>query len=60
MKTGFGKYIGVDPQGQLVAVADAIGTRERFEAIFQDVRFTCLKNHMTHFVLGQMRHPVGV
>jgi protein FRG1 len=36
LKTGFGKYVGVDPQGQLVAVSDAIGTRERFEAIFQD------------------------
>lgn len=43
LKTGYGKYIGVDATGFLVAVADAIGARERFEAVFQDVRFTTLK-----------------
>uniref|UniRef100_A0A915EU76 FRG1-like family protein n=1 Tax=Ditylenchus dipsaci TaxID=166011 RepID=A0A915EU76_9BILA len=36
LKTGFGKYVGVDPEGLLVAVADAIGSRERFEVIFQN------------------------
>uniref|UniRef100_A0A914XWN0 Actin-bundling protein n=1 Tax=Panagrolaimus superbus TaxID=310955 RepID=A0A914XWN0_9BILA len=36
MKTGYGKYIGVDANGYLVATADAIGPRERFEAVFQD------------------------
>lgn len=38
LKTGFGKYVGVDAEGVLVAVADAVGPRERFEIIFQDVR----------------------
>ncbi|CAJ0942880.1 unnamed protein product, partial [Mesorhabditis belari] len=36
MKTGYGKYIGIDTSGQLVATAEAIGTRERFVAVFQD------------------------
>ena len=36
LKTGFGKYVGVDSEGILVAMADAIGPRERFELIFQD------------------------
>ncbi|KAE9552787.1 hypothetical protein FO519_004004 [Halicephalobus sp. NKZ332] len=36
LKTGYGKYIGVDANGFLVAIADAIGARERFEAVFQD------------------------
>uniref|UniRef100_A0A7E4V2U9 FRG1-like family protein n=1 Tax=Panagrellus redivivus TaxID=6233 RepID=A0A7E4V2U9_PANRE len=36
LKTGYGKYVGVDASGYLVAVADAIGPRERFEAVFQD------------------------
>lgn len=40
LKTGYGKYIGVDANGFLVAIADAIGARERFEAVFQDVGFT--------------------
>uniref|UniRef100_A0A914DWY5 Actin-bundling protein n=1 Tax=Acrobeloides nanus TaxID=290746 RepID=A0A914DWY5_9BILA len=35
-KTGYGKFIGVDAQGQLIATADAIGARERFEAVFQE------------------------
>ena len=43
MKTGYGKYIGVDANGYLVATADAIGPRERFEAVFQDVSF-----HLRH------------
>ncbi|KAI1721661.1 FRG1-like domain-containing protein [Ditylenchus destructor] len=38
LKTGFGKYVGVDAEGNLVAIADAIGPRERFEVIFQDGR----------------------
>ncbi|KAI6241628.1 FRG1-like family protein [Aphelenchoides fujianensis] len=36
IKTGFGRYVGVDMNGQLIATAEAIGPRERFEAIFQD------------------------
>jgi protein FRG1 len=37
MKTGFGKYVGVDAEGKLIAIADAVGARERFEVVFQDV-----------------------
>ena len=36
LKTGYGKYMGVDSAGMLVAVADAIGARERFQTVFQD------------------------
>ncbi|MFH4983631.1 hypothetical protein AB6A40_010340 [Gnathostoma spinigerum] len=36
LKTGYGKYVGVDAQGALVAVSDAIGARERLIAVFQD------------------------
>ncbi|KAL3085226.1 hypothetical protein niasHS_010295 [Heterodera schachtii] len=35
-KTGFGKYVGVNSEGSLVATADAIGPRERFLIIFQE------------------------
>ncbi|KAK6745920.1 hypothetical protein RB195_012184 [Necator americanus] len=35
-KTGYGKYIGVDSNGALVATAEAIGTRERFQVVFED------------------------
>ncbi|KAL4001730.1 hypothetical protein ACH3XW_0485 [Acanthocheilonema viteae] len=36
MKTGFGKYIGVDSEGNLIATADAVGTRERMIVVFQE------------------------
>lgn len=37
MKTGFGKYVGVDAEGNLIATADAVGTRERMIVVFQEV-----------------------
>ena len=36
LKTGFGKYMGVNPQGLLTATADAYGPHETFEPVFQD------------------------
>ncbi|CAI4228835.1 unnamed protein product [Auanema sp. JU1783] len=36
LKTGYGKYVGVNATGELVATAEAIGTKERFIPIFQD------------------------
>ncbi|VDD96189.1 unnamed protein product [Enterobius vermicularis] len=36
LKTGYGKYVGVDAEGSLIATADAIGTRERLFVVFQD------------------------
>ncbi|VDM54493.1 unnamed protein product [Angiostrongylus costaricensis] len=35
-KTGYGKYIGVDTDGSLVATAEAIGQRERFQVVFEE------------------------
>ena len=37
-KTGYGKYMGVDNDGQLVAIADAVGSREKWDLVFQEVR----------------------
>ncbi|KAK6029733.1 FRG1-like family protein [Ostertagia ostertagi] len=36
-KTGYGKYIGVDSNGALVATAEAIGQRERFQVVLKSV-----------------------
>jgi hypothetical protein len=38
LKTGFGKFVGFDSEAYLIATADAIGARERFDVVFQDVR----------------------
>ncbi|CAD5214492.1 unnamed protein product [Bursaphelenchus okinawaensis] len=38
LKTGFGRYLGVETDGRLVAIAEAVGPRERFEVVFQDNR----------------------
>lgn len=37
LKTGFGRYVGVATDGSLEATAEAVGVRERFEVVFQDV-----------------------
>jgi protein FRG1 len=37
LKTGFGRYLGVDSDGSLVAIAEAAGVKEQFELVFQDV-----------------------
>lgn len=36
MKSGFNKYVSVDNQNRLAGRAEAIGSREQFEPIFQD------------------------
>ncbi|PAV86448.1 hypothetical protein WR25_18658 [Diploscapter pachys] len=35
-KTGYGKYVGVDSDGKLIATAEAIGSRERFQPVFEE------------------------
>ncbi|CDW52361.1 protein FRG1 [Trichuris trichiura] len=37
LKSGYDKYLGVNNEGYVVAVADAIGPRERWELVFEDV-----------------------
>ena len=37
MKTGYGKYLGVDSDGRVVGRSEAIGGRELFEPVFQEV-----------------------
>ncbi|CAI5445090.1 unnamed protein product [Caenorhabditis angaria] len=36
LKTGYGRYVGVDSEYQLIAMAEAIGVREQFQFVFQD------------------------
>lgn len=36
LKTGYGKFVSVNAEGQLVAMSDAVGTRERLLVVFQD------------------------
>jgi len=36
LKTGFGKYVGVDSSAKLVATAEAVGPREKWDVVFQD------------------------
>ncbi|XP_059178628.1 protein FRG1-like [Physella acuta] len=35
-KSGYGKYWGVEANGQVVGVAEAMGSREQFEPVFQE------------------------
>lgn len=36
LKSGYGKYLGVDSASRLIGRADAMGPREQFEPVFQD------------------------
>jgi len=42
IKSGYGKYVKVDPSGELVGRSEAIGPPEQFELIFQDERLAIL------------------
>lgn len=35
-KSGYGKYWGLEADGRVVSIAEAMGTREQFEPVFQD------------------------
>ncbi|KAJ1367857.1 hypothetical protein KIN20_028864 [Parelaphostrongylus tenuis] len=49
-KTGYGKYIGVDADGSLVATAEAIGQRERFQVVFEEGK-KCYSSSMQSVIL---------
>lgn len=36
LKSGYGKYLGIDIKDRLIGRADAMGPREQFEPVFQD------------------------
>ena len=39
-KSGYGKYLSVDMQRRVVGRSEAIGNREQFEPVFQEVVYT--------------------
>lgn len=41
LKSGYGKYLGVNSEGLVVGRSDAIGAREQWEPVFQDVSGHC-------------------
>ena len=44
LKSGYGKYLGIDNKDRLIGRADAMGPREQFEPVFQDVSFYTVVN----------------
>uniref|UniRef100_A0AAQ5YX13 Protein FRG1 n=1 Tax=Amphiprion ocellaris TaxID=80972 RepID=A0AAQ5YX13_AMPOC len=38
LKSGYGKYLGINSEGLVVGRSDAIGSREQWEPVFQDFR----------------------
>jgi len=36
LKSGYGKYLGVDRKGTVIAVAEAVGAREKWEIVFEN------------------------
>ena len=37
LKSGYGKYLSVEPGGTVTGKAEAIGVREQWEPVFQEV-----------------------
>uniref|UniRef100_A0A5S6Q8L0 FRG1-like family protein n=1 Tax=Trichuris muris TaxID=70415 RepID=A0A5S6Q8L0_TRIMR len=52
LKSGYDKYLGVNNDGYVVAVADAIGARERWELIFEDGKMALLSSNGFFFSHG--------
>ena len=48
-KSGYGKYLGITSEGLVVGRSDAIGSREQWEPVFEDVSNTI--NHLGPTVL---------
>lgn len=46
LKSGYGKYLGINSEGLVVGRSDAIGSREQWEAVFQDV--SGIPNHVSY------------
>ncbi|XP_033219541.1 protein FRG1 homolog [Belonocnema kinseyi] len=44
LKSGYGKYLGVDKKGVVVGRSDAVGALEQWEPIFQDGKLAILSN----------------
>ncbi len=38
LKSGYGRYVGVNTAGELVGKAEAVGPRETWEPVFEEVR----------------------
>ena len=45
LKSGYGKYIGIDKKGMVVGRSDAVGPMEQWEPIFQDGKLAILGNN---------------
>nr|XP_003701004.1 PREDICTED: protein FRG1 homolog [Megachile rotundata] len=45
LKSGYGKYLGVDKNGIVVGRSDAVGTIEQWEPIFQDNKLAILNSN---------------
>ena len=39
LKSGFDKYLSIGTDGMVIGRADAVGSREQWEPVFQDVGF---------------------
>ena len=45
LKSGYGKYLGINSDGLVVGRSDAIGPREQWEPIFQDGKMALLASN---------------
>ena len=58
LKTGYGRYVSVNAAGELVGRTEAIGPRETWEPVFEDVSFQ--KPHVYIGVFRRMKSILKV
>ena len=46
LKSGYGRYLGVNTAGELIGRAEAVGSRETWEPVFEEVRDLCSREPM--------------
>ena len=55
-KSGYGRYLGVDSSGELVGQAEAVGPRETWEPVFEDVCTLCTTLHRADHVYNRANY----
>ena len=49
LKTGYDRYVSVNSAGELVGRTEAIGPREMWEPVFEDVGFYIMNKHILRY-----------
>ena len=59
LKSGYGRYVGVNTAGELTGKAEAVGPREIWEPVFEEVNiYSMATHHAAPFLLCFLTYPL--